>query len=223
MSRQVSNNKIADLFKSRKNILSHLNRQNYITADYYNFSLNEINSMYQTNQMDMLVTNESSKKKVYVKYYLDEKANRNTFLDKIIEDLFINSSGEDETSPPLLERGDTLVIILSEEPNDTLISKIKYIYENQAQGYYIIPIAISRLLFNIFECNLVPKHEILTDEEVQELVVRYNLRGPLHKVLPEVSRRDPVSIMLFLRPGQVVRINRDSVNAGEVDFYRVCV
>ena len=223
-TKQLTNNKTSDLFKSRKNILAHLDRQDYVVDDYNNFSFLDINAMYLNNQMDMLVSHKTEKKKVYVKYYLETKI-RPANLDMIIEDLYVNSASESGEAEPLLSKNDTLVLILGEDPNDKLIEKLKYIYENKSDGYFVVPIALCRLLFNIFDSKLVPPHYILTDQELTEIRARYNVRAgaQLQKIFPEVSRWDPVSIMLFLRPGQVVKIVRDSTNSVKSVFYRVCV
>lgn len=225
-TKQLTNNKTAELFKSRKNILAHLDRQDYVVDDYTNFSFLDINAMYLNNQMDMLVTHKTNKKKVYVKYYLETKI-RPANLDLIIEDLFIGIDVENGATGdvPTLSKDDTLVLILGDEPNDKFIEKLKYIYENKSEGYFVVPIAISRLLFNIFDSKLVPPHYILTDQEVSDIRTIYNVRPDmsLQKIFPEVSRWDPVSLMLFLKPGQVVKIVRDSSTSVKSVFYRVCV
>lgn len=226
---QITNNKTSELFNSRKNILHHLEQQSYIIDDYSNFNFLDINAMYLNNQMDMFLTHKTNEKKVYVKYYLDVKL-RPANLDIIVEDLFVNPSDglfseEAENATPLLTKNDTLILILVDEPNDKFIDKLKYIYENKSYGYFIVPIALPRLLFNIFDSNLVPKHHILTEEEVEQVRTLYNVKkdAQLQKIFPEVSRWDPVSLMLFLRPGQVVKIIRDSTNSITSIFYRVCV
>ena len=106
-TKQLTNNKTSDLFKSRKNILAHLDRQDYVVDDYNNFSFLDINAMYLNNQMDMLVSHKTEKKKVYVKYYLETKI-RPANLDMIIEDLYVNSASESGEAEPLLSKNDTL-------------------------------------------------------------------------------------------------------------------
>ena len=60
---------IIQIFKSRQNILELLEEQGYNVDEYKGSSINEVNSMYQEKQMDMLV-NKSSGKKTYIKYHL---------------------------------------------------------------------------------------------------------------------------------------------------------
>ena len=107
MSSQNSSVLISDIYKSRKIILELMLKQGYNVKDYSNFSINEVNSMKQNNQLDMLLeTNDdiSKKKKIYIRYYL-AKAIRPSNLHEMIDDLFILS----ET----LKKEDTLFIIIN--------------------------------------------------------------------------------------------------------------
>ena len=55
MATQNSSGLISLIYKSRKIILDLMRSQNYSIDEYANFSINEINSMYQTKQLDMLL------------------------------------------------------------------------------------------------------------------------------------------------------------------------
>jgi hypothetical protein len=101
--------------------------------------------MFTNKQLDMLVTNENTDNKTYVKYYLDAKQVRPQYLDEIIEDLFLVES--------VLTKNDTLVIIIDGEPNETIISKVNYLYDHD--GIFVVIHNISRLQFNILEHSLV--------------------------------------------------------------------
>ena len=58
---------IVQIFKSRQNILELLEEQGYNIKEYEGTSINEVNSMYQEKQMDMLLSKPSGKK-AYIKY-----------------------------------------------------------------------------------------------------------------------------------------------------------
>uniref|UniRef100_A0A6C0DS95 RNA polymerase subunit H/Rpb5 C-terminal domain-containing protein n=1 Tax=viral metagenome TaxID=1070528 RepID=A0A6C0DS95_9ZZZZ len=206
----TTSNRIVSLYKSRSNILEHLEYLDYDTSDYLGFSINEIDAMCTNNQLDMLVTNKMGRK-AYVKYYLTAKQIRNQMLDEIIEDLY--------TIDSVLTKDDTLIIIIDDEPNDTIITKLKYIYEQD--GIFVVIHNIKRLLFNILKHKLVPKCSILTDVEVKDLFQKYNIKDL--KQLPEISRFDPQALVICLRPGQVCKFERDSQTALKYDYYRVCV
>ena len=76
---QNSSSIISSIYKSRKTILELMQKQDYKVEDYNEFSINEVNTMYQNNQLDMLLEkneeNEEThrKKKTYIRYYLSAK------------------------------------------------------------------------------------------------------------------------------------------------------
>jgi len=206
-----TNNRILSIFKSRNTILELLDDQFYNTKEYEGFSINEIDAMVSNNQLDMLITNDKNQKKTYIKYYLNAKQIRPTVLDEIIEDLFVIEN--------VLTKNDTLIIIIEDEPNDTILTKLRYLYDNE--GYFVIIHNIKRLQFNILKHKLVPSGFILDENEIEEMKKKYNIKEL--KQLPEISRFDPQALALCIRPGQVCMFNRESVTAMFYDYYRLCV
>ena len=206
-----SSNRILKIYKSRKTILDLLDTHNgYDSSDYSNFSINEIDAMSSNNQLDMLLKHKTNNKKVYVKYYLSSKQIRPQVLDEVIEDLFLVES--------ILTKQDTLIIIIEDEPNDTIINKLLYLYNNEE--IFIVIHNIQRLQFNILEHSLVPEMKILSENEVIELQKKFNLKSK--NQLPELSRFDPQAMALIMRPGDVCHIQRHSVTALDYDYYRIC-
>lgn len=206
-----NSNRILSLYKSRKTILEHLDNLNYETNEYVGFSINEIDAMYVNKQLDLLINHKTNDKKVYVKYYLDAKQIRPPNLDNIIEDLFVIDN--------VLTKNDTLIIITEDEPNDTIINKIKYLFDSE--GVFVVLHNIHRLQFNILEHSLVPSAVILNDTEIEEMKKTYNIKS-LHQ-LPEISRFDPQALAICMRPGQVCMIFRKSATALSYTYYRICV
>lgn len=217
MASQNSSVLISHIYTSRKIILELMEKQGYNITDYSNFSISEVNSMKQNNQLDMLLetkeendTSENSKKKIYIRYYLTGKlAGKN--IQEMIDDLFILT----ET----LNKKDTLFIIIKDEPNETMINELKHIWESE--GIFIVIENIKRLQFNILKHALVPEHRVMTDEEIKQIMIKYNITNS--NQLPDISRFDPVARVIGLRPGQVCHIIRPSKTAIEANYYRVCV
>ena len=207
----VTSNRILSVYKSRKTITELLTHQDYDTSGYDNFSINEIDAMFANSQLDMLVSNEKNDKKVYVKYYLTAKQIRPANLDDIIEDLFAIEN--------VLTKNDTLIIIIEDEPNDTIITKVKYLYDHD--GIFVVIHNINRLQYNILNHKLVPECVILGDAEIEEMKKKYNIVDS--KQLPEISRFDPQALAIGLRPGQICLFKRESATAMFYDYYRVCV
>lgn len=74
--------------------------------------------------------------------------------------------------------------------------------------------------FNIFKHYLVPKHEILSPEERQALLEKYRIEP--YK-LPRIKASDPAIRLIGAKPGDIVRIIRQSPTAGESVYYRYVV
>lgn len=216
MASQNSSILISSIYKSRKTILELMEKQNYNTDDYSNFSINEVNSMTMNNQLDMLIEKKEAnaktgrKNKIYIKYYLVKTLRPNNLQD-MIDDLF----NLEET----LTKEDTLYIIIKDEANETLLNELKLIWERD--GILIIIESIKQLQFNILNHSFVPQHIIITPEEVSEVMKYYNILDLSQ--FPDISRFDPVARAICLRPGQVCRILRPSKTAITATYYRVCV
>jgi DNA-directed RNA polymerase subunit H (RpoH/RPB5) len=199
-------------FKCRKTILELLKRQEFDTSGYENFSMNEVNIMSSTNQLDMLMQSLPSarvQRKVYVRFVLDRATSPRNIQD-MIEDLFVQS----ET----LTKNDLLYIITREGMKQIFISELTRNWERD--GWLVIVEGIKNLQFNILEHELVPAHRIMTDDEVDKLKKKYNI---IKDQLPEISRFDPVARAIGLRPGQICHISRPSKTSIVDDFYRLCV
>ena len=61
---------IIEIYNSRKHIIDLLEAQKYDVSQYNNFSINDVNTLFHTIQMDMLLRKTSEDKKIYVKYHL---------------------------------------------------------------------------------------------------------------------------------------------------------
>ena len=208
----VSNNRILTIYKSRSNILEILSDNlGYNTKDYDGFSINEIDAMYSNSQLDMLIKHSDSERKVYIKYYLTAKQIRPQNLDDIIEDLFIIEN--------ILTKDDTLIIIIEDEPNQTIITKLKYLYDHS--GIFVVIHNIHRLQYNILNHKCVPPCTILSEEAIVNLKKKYNISNSSQ--LPEISRFDPQALALCIRPGNICEFKRNSSTAMYYNYYRVCV
>ncbi|MCJ7698818.1 DNA-directed RNA polymerase subunit H [Candidatus Bathyarchaeota archaeon] len=74
--------------------------------------------------------------------------------------------------------------------------------------------------FNLFEHKLVPKQEILTEEERTALLEKYKVQ-PYQ--LQQISSVDPTVKAIGAKPGDVLRVIRKSLTAGEHIAYRYVV
>lgn len=72
----------------------------------------------------------------------------------------------------------------------------------------------------IIEHELIPKHDILSAKEKEEVL-------EVHEVtinqLPKLLVSDPIAEMIGAKAGDIVRITRESETAGEAIYYRAVV
>jgi DNA-directed RNA polymerase I, II, and III subunit RPABC1 len=205
----MSNSTIISIYNSRKHLLEILDERGFTVANYSNFSITDIGILTENNQLDMLLENSTTNKKIYVKYYVTKLIKPQNIYD-IVEDLFHLES--------ILEKKDDLMIVIKDEPNDTLLENIKDIWTSEK--IYISLVNIKRLQFNILKHTLVPKHTILTDDEKELFMKKYNILD--NSQIPDISYFSPVSIVIGLRPDDIVKIERASRTAIASDFYRIC-
>lgn len=66
----------------------------------------------------------------------------------------------------------------------------------------------------------VPKHEIMTKAEAEEVMERYHCQPT---ELPLIYVTDPAIAKLGVKPGDMIRITRESSTAGESVYYRYVV
>lgn len=74
--------------------------------------------------------------------------------------------------------------------------------------------------FNIFDHELVPRHELLPKKEAEELLRDYHIQP--HQ-LPYIKSNDPAVEAIGGKPGDIVKITRRSSTAGESVVYRFVI
>jgi DNA-directed RNA polymerase subunit H (RpoH/RPB5) len=204
-----SSETIANIFKSRKNLLSQLKYQGYNVSDFEDFNMHELHAMFINDQLNMTLTSIDDNKKTHVVYHISKNLRKENIDDYVNE---IYNLGK------IISKDDMLVIIVKSQPNDTLVDKLKYIWEKEK--IFIVIHAIQRLQFNILEHDMVSPHIILTDKESEELKEKYNILDSSQ--MPNISRFDPVALSIGLKPDQICKIIRSSKTAIESNYYRIC-
>ena len=220
-----SNAELTSIYNSRKTLLEIYGDEEIFwkldqrtVLEYHNFTINEIEAMAKNNQLDMFLKSQTDSGKIYVKYMLNKSAVRLNLVDNLVEELFEYEG--------VLGKSDTLVLIINDEPNDSMVAKLKYLHDNK--GYFVVVHNINRLQRNIMKHELVPKHRIIEDlvgsdgkSTIDIFMTKYNLKSKSQ--LPEISRFDPVALLVCLRPGQICDIDRKSPTSVVSKYYRVCI
>jgi len=186
-----------------------LNIRGYDTTPYTNYSLEEIRVMYTQKQCDIIVTHLTNPDKKIFVYYLIYQKIRNTWLKNFTEELLENNE---------VNKDSTIIIILKDKPNVSLQKVVTEFYNTYK--IYIQLFWIKKLQINILENDYIPKHEIIDEDEYNDIKIKYNIDNKT--VLPQILKTDPVAKILGMRPGDVCKITRPSDTAGQYITYRCC-
>ena len=106
------------------------------------------------------------------------------------------------------------MIVVDDEPNDSLITRMKYLYEQD--GVFIVIHNIKRLQYNVLDHTLVPQSTILTDDELKDLIERHVKKGSTGeftlpgllkiKTVKKPARKARKGVPNPFRPGEVMDV-----------------
>jgi DNA-directed RNA polymerase subunit H (RpoH/RPB5) len=195
--------------KSRENLLSIIEKRGFNIEKYAGASIAEVHAMNQHEQLDMLLENPLTTRKIYVKYHLEKTLRPNNLYD-FTSDLF-----EDDQ---LLTTDDELIVIAKAPANDSIKKTMKLLWSDN--HYFVTVIGIEALQFNILEHTLVPPHTVISQEESNVVRRKYNIMNDSQ--VPDISRFSPVAAAIGIRPGEMCEIIRPSKTAVSSKFYRIC-
>ena len=204
---------ISTIYKTRKVLLELLELRGYNIEDYNNFTIGEINILVEKEQLDLLLEKDDGTK-IYVKYFLS------AFKKEAITNIVNMYFKDDEEENVLDIEKDELLFITLTDPNDTIRKIINHYWDSES--IYITVMSLKRLKFNILNHTLVPPHRILNSIEVEEFKEKYSIKNKDSEI-PEISRTDPVSVAIGLKPGEVCEITRNSKTSISTKYYRVCI
>lgn len=202
------------LFESRSVILEMLEERGFDTSKYKNFSMNEMNILAnhikQKTPEPIIVQN--AKEHTEVHYILD----KNNPTLKTIQTLKQSILSKQDESVKNKEQ--TIIIVLKGNASPSVREGIQSMYKET--GVYIQIFSIKVLMFNVTKHELVPKHERLPPSAFEKLKGPFQITSP--EQLPLISHEDPVAKFIGLRPRDICKITRPSLNAGEHVVYRYC-
>ena len=203
------------LYVSRKIILEMLTHRNIEVEEYSNFSQEELDIMYKANPKITFEMNPIDmvfpKSNFTIKYVLQPKL-RSKDVMKLIEDMIEENSIKEKSTIILIVR-DTMK---TEETIENFFESIL-----KKNNIYVQMFDINKLLYNVTEHTLVPKHEIISTEDKEDLMSKYNLET--EDQLPLIKKNDPVAKYHGMRVGNVCKITTHSETHGVYTKYRLCV
>ena len=209
------------LYKSRLTLLKILKEKGYNTKPFEKFGPFEIEKMASNDKekaLNMELVRELAADSPLpttcrVEYAIPRVKNR---LAGFLRKLLVN----DETGEDLIDAKKTeIVVITLEAIGDTF--HVAALNQWAKKNIRISFFDARTLMSNPLDHVLVPKHEIVPDDEHAELLKTYNMKTKTN--LPIIRfHEDIVARLLGLIPGSIVKITRPSPSAGIYTVYRVC-
>ena len=153
----------------------------------------ELNIMSKINKIFSIQVNKNTK----IVYYTNPKFKINDLKKYFVDD-------------------EHVILVFKEKINNLNIKNLK-----EQTNVTIEIFMMKELQYNISKHVLVPKHEIVHDnEEIESLLNTYQLKK---NQLPIILKTDPMARYLDVKAGEIVKVTRKSPSAGEAILYRYCV
>jgi DNA-directed RNA polymerase subunit H (RpoH/RPB5) len=212
------------IYRGRKVLLEMLESRGFDISAYTNYNQDDINIMLnafsektrdsaELGPLDIFVTHKTDGTRTYVKYRLD-KFKVSKQLELTIDEIFKTK----------LELKDNLILmmldrVLFKNPKENRVEEYvnKYFIKHK---YFIQIYGLDNMLFNISKHQMVPKHEIISKDELKAIISEHHIEHL--KNFPTIRREDPMAKFIGLRPGQVCRITYPSMASCEYVKYRLC-
>ena len=205
------------LTKSREVILSIVEKRGFNVDKYKNFTTAEIDTMLSGTAsknvsniapLDIIFEGDN---KLIVKFIINQKL-RVTNLQNLIEDIISNNF-----PPEQRKEGDTLILITNDKINNSSFDEFLET-QYQKNKIFVQVFWIETIMRDITKHILVPQHNIISEEEKEDLLTRYNITS--YTQLPIILKNDPVAKFYGAKRGDVFKVTRASETAGEYISYR---
>lgn len=113
-----------------------------------------------------------------------------------------------------------IIIVSPSKPSEKVLEILRdYISKKENQLVQIF--YVSHLNFDISKHRKVPKHRIIGENEVEQLLKEYNIAKP--SSLPKIDSQDAMAKWIGARPGDVIEITGLCVASAENKRYRYCL
>jgi DNA-directed RNA polymerase subunit H len=204
---------IDNVYRSRLTLLDILATRDYDVDKYRKFSPAEAAAAVDSfTSLSFKVSKRSDESKVCdVRYANISRQKMETFFDDI----------EDE------DAANTEVIVMMSGPVSdahhltALKQYMKLTSSGERRKLRVSFFSIYMIVINPLHHVLVPKHEIVPQERHKELMDSLYITSK--SKFPEIKFHvDPIARCIGAAPGDIIKITRPSISAGEAVIYRVC-
>jgi len=190
------------LFKIRKTVIEMVEDRKYIFPDSDKINFEEFSSQFDAKNLDIFVNNEN-KSPIYIHFHNENKSLAKSDLKNLVESI-IEKYNNHEIK---------IIILLKERGNGSIFKEL-----NKEEYKHVEIFMNKNMIFNITHHQLVPKHTLLSSEEEEEILEKYNTTK---NKLPKILRTDPIVQYYGMKPAQICKIIRKSPEVGESVYYRL--
>jgi DNA-directed RNA polymerase I, II, and III subunit RPABC1 len=194
-------------FNVRKTVLEMLQDRGHVIPEEVSIvNFEQFSIKYDTDNIDIYINDEIKNKKIYVHFNinLNKKFGKSDLVETLKK---VVGTYKDENI--------NLILLLREKENSTVTKEL------ERKQYENVEIFLKKnMIFNITQHIYVPKHIVLSNEESEEVVAKFNT--PKIK-FPKILKSDPVARYFALKSGMMFKILRKSPEVGESISYRYCV
>jgi len=191
-------------FRVRKTTMEMLEDRGYeVSEEDKNMNYEDFTNRLEENSIQLIATHRMNPvKMVYVAFILDAKS----FSKK---DLVALKALMDDKYPT----NEVTVIIVQDKQTPQIA---KELLNDEYKLYEIF--SMKNLMFNITHHEIVPRHILLNQEEVDMILKQYQTT---RAQLPKLLTTDPVAKYYGMKAGDVCKIIRQSPMTGESYYYRI--
>ena len=191
-------------FRVRKTTMEMLEDRGYeVSEEDKNMNYEDFTNRLEENAIQLIANHRTNPiKMVYVAFILDAKS----FSKK---DLVALKALMDEKYPT----NEVTVIIVQDKQTPQIA---KELLNDEYKLYEIF--SMKNLMFNITHHEIVPRHILLNQEEVDMILKQYQTT---RAQLPKLLTTDPVAKYYGMKAGDVCKIIRQSPMTGESYYYRI--
>ena len=212
-------NNLNKLYSSRNTLIDLLKLRGYECDQYSNFNMDYIDTVIKSldrkissdmSVFDLKCKHKSEDKHVYVKYILLTKtrpSNIKILLNEMIEN-YVND-------------GDDVLFLVQDKINNILPFDDLFDLYMKNNSVFVQIFTIDNLIINISKHRLVPYHRIISKQEKENILTKYNLDS--YEQLQTIVRSDAAAKFYGVNVGDVCEIVRPSETSGTYYNYRYCV
>lgn len=217
------------VYDSRKHLLEMLEDRGYNVDHLKNYTTEEIKIMLKQHidgkfgtipeigPLDILLEKTVGKntEKIYIKYRLEDKFKATTNLISQVNDIYTN----------IINAKDTLIILnisrvlmkigVKDKVDEDFVNDLY-----NRKGYFIQLFGLENFLINVSKHQFVPKHRVLSKQEVDELLDKFKIEIDN---IPTIKRDDAQAKYIGLKQNQICEIIVDNITSGRTIKYRLCV